>query len=178
MAAIHQYCRKQKEPTVVFYFHNKGASRYKADWRKRMGRRSKMKYGHSLYWRKYLEYFTIERPGICIDRIVNGGASTCGANLCEHKKDGDHYSGTFWSASCEYISSLRPLNMSAPELSHFAAEFWIGSKFTKDRNKFVDLHSRYKKGYCGGHLYYYTPIEPETYSDYAYRWQNESYKTA
>lgn len=163
---MHRYCQdhmrdQPDRPAVVFYFHTKGASKWKRDWREHIG--ESRTYSMVLHWRKYMEYFTIERPGICIDHILRKNASTCGANMNRRRS---HYSGTFWAASCDYLSSLVPVNMS--NSGYFAAEFWIGQKFAWDKDKFVNLHYTKKD-------YYHHLILPEQYTDYAQRWQPDSY---
>jgi hypothetical protein len=59
MNALHQYCTKHSD-SVVFYFHDKGVSKYHPNWRNMADQ--VWTYSRVLYWRKYLEYFTLERP--------------------------------------------------------------------------------------------------------------------
>lgn len=110
---VHEYCRNRAEPqqqknTIVFYFHNKGASKPFSS--------------HTLYWRKYLEYFLLERPQLCLGQLLYHNASTCGANW--HPKLKNHYSGNFWSATCKHIVQLDPIPMN--ETQYVAAEMWLG----------------------------------------------------
>lgn len=134
MNMIHQYCTKQPltQPTVVFYIHNKGASKWTPDWKDLMNANKTWTYGHSLYWRKYLEHFLIERPELCLDKILLQNASTCGANW--HHELKDHYSGNFWSASCNHIiQHLKP--MASEDSGYTNAEFWLGKYEERKSNQ-------------------------------------------
>ena len=88
-------------------------------------------YGHSLYWRKYLEYFLIEHPALCLEKILFQNASTCGANW--HPILRNHYSGNFWSASCEHIRRLKP--MTSEDSGYYDAEFWVGKYKDRESNQ-------------------------------------------
>lgn len=129
----------QRQSVVVFYFHNKGASRYDQNWKKQLKKRGS--YAYSLYWRKYLEYFTLERPNLCLTAFANG-AYTCGPEFQMSPRM--HYSGNFWSASCDYIVKskdvMKKFNMDESH-SYTAAEFWIGEGYNlfNEKNKFIGL---------------------------------------
>jgi len=119
-----QQQKQRQKPTVVFYFHNKGASRYASDWaRPNIVARGK-NYAHCLYWRKYMEFYLLERPETCLHRILKGGARTCGTMLRTEYMP-MHYSGNFWSASCDHVGELDPM---AEDGGFYAAEFWVNSK--------------------------------------------------
>ena len=161
MEEIQKTCEKQKHvPTIVFYFHTKGISKYKKQWKFDLIQRKTYSYGYMLYWRKYLEYFTLERPGICINHIIKNNASTCSANL--QYWPWSHYSGNFWSASCDYLLSLPSINMTSND--YFAAEKWIGTRMTTDSKAFVDL-GKYSHKSLNINL-----VTPEMFSDYSRRW--------
>ncbi len=134
--------QQPSHPTIVFYFHSKGTSKYHHDWRYKLN--TSWSYSRSLYWRKFMEYYTLERPHLCLNKIVHEGAKTCGI-MIKHVGDGWHYSGTFWAASCDYINSMRPINSTwcrQVNMEYNCAEFWIGSGMqdTLEERKFVDLH--------------------------------------
>ena len=133
MNMIHRYCSKQPFPqsTAVFYIHNKGASKWTSNWKEQMNANKTWTYGHSLYWRKYLEYFLIERPALCLEKILLQNASTCGANW--HPQLQNHYSGNFWSASCKHIQHLNP--MTSEDSGYTDAEFWLGKYAERDSNQ-------------------------------------------
>jgi hypothetical protein len=137
--SVYGFCQRQvaqkKDKTIVFYFHNKGISKYRSDWREQVKENRTFTYGHSLYWRKYMEYFLSEHPERCIDKIVNHGAGTCGPNW-----KGTHYSGNFWAASCEHIFILGPVAIPS---GYTMAEMWIGNKNGRrggDHEYHVNLH--------------------------------------
>jgi len=159
MNAIREYCREQPAPesSVVFYFHNKGVSKWEEDWRDDITNKAcTQTYAHSLYWRKYLEYFLTERPHLCLDQILLQNASTCGANW--HVMPKNHYSGNFWSASCEHVLKLGPM----ADTNYFAAEFWLG----RVRGRHSSFHSTTKDLY--GEL-----ILPGEYSSNFSVWYDE-----
>ena len=141
MNMIYEHCNKQSQPrnAVVFYIHNRGASRWTADWKEAMNTNKNFTYAHSLYCRKYLEYFLIERPALCLDKILLQSASTCGANW--HPKMQNHYSGNFWSASCKHIQRLKPLPLKGRK--YLAAEKWIGKYpgLRKNQKSHASLHA-------------------------------------
>jgi hypothetical protein len=152
--------------TVAFYFHTKGSSRYDAKWQQHIG--EKFSYSNILAWRKYMEYFTIERPDICIDHIINRGIWGCGVFWLPFRH---FYGGNFWAASCKYLRTLKPLTMhplSAVD-QRWMAEGWItedlrvpGSNFS-DWSKFVYPHNPPRN------LYNWL-IQPRDYSDYHELW--------
>jgi hypothetical protein len=136
--SVYGFCQRQvaqkKDKTIVFYFHNKGVSKYRSDWREHVKQNRTFTYGHSLYWRKYMEYFLLEHPERCINKIVNHGAGTCGS----YWRYNNHYSGNFWTASCEHIFTLGPVAIPS---SYHAAEFWIGkNRRPGDHEYHVNLH--------------------------------------
>jgi hypothetical protein len=153
---IHQYCKKQPLPetSVVFYLHNKGASKWSSDWKERMNMNQTRTYAHSLYWRKYLEYFLIESPALCLEKILLQNYSTCAANW--HPVLRNHYSGNFWSASCKHIHNLKP--MTNEDADYFAAEFWLGGYEGLDANQ--DHHANLD--FTTENLYLHV-IKPESY---------------
>jgi hypothetical protein len=74
--------QKKKNNNIVFYFHNKGSSKY--------GTRDYMNVFH---WCKYMEGFLLERPTLCIKAILHYGAKTCGVEM--KVSPSMHYSGNF-----------------------------------------------------------------------------------
>eukprot|EP00957_Ditylum_brightwellii_P054347 4118107-Ditylum_brightwellii.AAC.1 len=96
-------------------------------------------YSRSLYWRKYMTYFLLERPRLCVNVLTKSLGYTCGVEL--HHYPGSHYSGNFWSASCKYIRespALQPID--ATETKYTAAEFWLLRNYSHDqKHRFVGL---------------------------------------
>jgi hypothetical protein len=140
--AVYGFCQRQvaekKEKTVVFYFHNKGASKYGPKWKESLKRKAIWKYGNSLYWRKYMEYFLLEQPGVCIDKIVNHGAKTCSVLWSEDPSP--HYSGNFWAASCDHLITNGPVPVPG---KYTRGERWIGLriKYPIDHQYYPNLHN-------------------------------------
>jgi hypothetical protein len=170
MNLIYDHCHSRtvkdvtsQKPTIVFYFHNKGVSTWTADWQDYIDRKSS--YSHSLYWRKYMEYFIFERPELCIDQIINKGAGSCGVHWLRH-----HYSGNFWAANCDYVRQLSPINMSVHDenfwTDYLQAEMWIGGK--RDNKEGRRPHSLHQ--IPGGTSLYRLLVKPSEYSDYNARW--------
>lgn len=166
---LRQYCldaktkNNDKEPeneTVAFYFHTKGSSRHRPNWRDLT---TKASYSRVLYWRKYMEYFLIERPEICMEKILLHGAQACGVYKLPRLL---FYGGNFWATSCSYIRTLPELEIGSMSDKHlyFEGEGWITSNSSSyNRTRFVNLHSP------PAGLYSYL-IDPKIYSDYAHRW--------
>lgn len=129
MNAVHKYCVENRN-AVVFYAHNKGVSKYNPNWRN-------LTHGHSysrvLYWRKFMEYFTLQRPQLCLDAFASNKKSACGVNL--KTEPWPHFSGNFWAATCDYLSTLQPINLT--HSSYTAAEEWIGGQYNESR--FINL---------------------------------------
>lgn len=159
---VSNICSTSKE-TAVFYFHNKGSSRYTDHWRDfiESGPTETEKYAQSLYWRKAMEYLLLERPFLCLDKIWNKNASICG--IMRRRLWGRdiprqfwHYSGNFWVASCKYVQTLPPVDetlafiringtkknpVRKKQLHYIAAELWIGWGMQKSEfeKKFFSL---------------------------------------
>jgi hypothetical protein len=157
MNQIHEYCiaqeaSKPKKPMIVFYFHNKGSSKYQTS-----------QYEKTLHWRKLMEYFLHERPSLCLNELLYKGAGMCG--IMWH---GNHFSGNFWSANCHYIATrFQPIDMNV-EQNYIAGELWIGTGWeNQDGLRPVSLQENPSD--IG--LYRHT-VEPHEYSDYHLRWKN------
>jgi hypothetical protein len=110
MESMSSFCRENQETTnrsesrkkqILFYFHDKGCSRY-TETDEAQG----YEYMNVKYWRLYMEAFLLERPSLCIRAILNYDAHTCGVNLQTYPYL--HYSGNFWATSCDYIVGLPP----------------------------------------------------------------------
>jgi len=137
IAAVSQKCHESMKPdertidegtkseerkqVIVYYFHTKG-----------VGHSSDENYQNTLYWRKHLEWFSLEKPTLCLRAILFHGAATCGVNFLGWPSW--HYSGNFWFASCDWITTL-PTTVQKSEdefLNNIAAELWIGTNIPGD----------------------------------------------
>lgn len=88
LSKIKDFCDSRTENDKILYIHTKN-----------------IRYPNSLthyQWRKYLEYFNIERFRDCIQDLNQ--YDTCGVNF--HIKPWKHYSGNFWWANSNHIKKL------------------------------------------------------------------------
>ncbi len=160
---LHEDCTKRAVDsphidTVAFYFHTKGTSRFSPDWESTMDQ--VWTYSHVMYWRKHMEYFTIERPSLCMKQIFDNGKFGCGVHYIH-----GFYSGNFWAASCRYISSLNsltfyPLNESD---RRYDAERFV--QFETGSENFVSLDEPPVN-------FYEELYPPNFFSDYSHKWQH------
>jgi hypothetical protein len=170
MDQIRDTCKsssRYQKDGIVFYFHNKGVSKYHAHWRHQL--EDTWTYSRSLYWRKFMEYFLLERPHLCLHQLVNKKAKACGIlfrRAAVHWSRHPHYSGNFWAARCSYLKTLPAMSSNSYE----AAEFWIGRKGNSDNpDEFVSLAEADLSLYQ--HL-----ILPEEYVNYTAYWETEAAK--
>ena len=139
---------------IIYYFHTKGVGRYTTDWMEKKDMDvSQPRYWTVLLWRKFMEFFIIERPTLCLRALLFHGARACGVNL-----HGAHYSGNFWATTCDWVTHL---NNTKPEGSGHAiysgAEMWIG-------NQGVDINKTTLLDLFQNHLHLYlVPIFPTDY---------------
>ena len=169
MNQIHEYCSAQeaatpKKPTIVFYFHNKGASKYHPNWQTSNGQ-----YKKTLYWRKYMEYYLHERPNLCLNELLYNKPGTVRPGMCGIMWHRTHYSGNFWSANCHYIATaLQPIDLSVKQ-NYIAGELWIGKgqNARKEGRRPVSLHEN-----PSGIGLYKHAMEPHEYSDYHMWWKS------
>lgn len=83
---VKEDCERKPDDSIVFYFHSKGVTK---------GTNTNVR-----WWRKYMEWFTIQNPKWCVEALQNGSL-TCGVDLRYYSEW--HYSGNFWAASCRHI---------------------------------------------------------------------------
>jgi hypothetical protein len=133
--------RNNNMTRIVFYFHDKGCSKYVED----DSTKEFETYSNVFHWRKFMEWFLLERPTLCTRAILNYGAMTCGVNL--RKYPSMSYAGNFWSASCDYIADL-PIGDAWPTrdgdklFNYISTELWIGNYTDRkagDELKFLTL---------------------------------------
>lgn len=181
--AVHAECQRRHPPqsfppalnpptlqgdTIAFYFHTKGSSRYTEDWRDHMD--AKFQYPTALYWRKYMEYFTIERLHVCIRSILQHGKFGCGVWWAMSK----FYGGNFWAASGKYLASLQPLPAFPITMTK---KRWLGEGYiteelrdmneTEFRIKYMDRFTVASNPRGGLYRHLIRPLE---FSDYNRRW--------
>lgn len=139
--AISRYCTNkgaaEGEKKFVYYFHNKGVSHYKETWKDSCVELDRWGYCKILYWRKYMEWFLIEKPTLCLRAMIHHDALTCGVQL--RKRPRIHYSGNFWAASCDYIKTLPSepdvnIDLGPYDGKYLSAEMWIGTALDESFN--------------------------------------------
>jgi len=134
-------------------------------------------------WRRYMEYWTIDRWCDCVARL-DSGYDTCGTNYIHGNflgvdlktRNWQHYSGGFWWARTSYVKKLKPLTHpdnyvmgSVSDLTgytidrntyRFDHEAWIAS----GNPRWCEIHSTLggMKGYPGWHYH-------NTYPESLYR---------
>ena len=129
MQDMRNYCHLNINSTehveIIYYFHTKGVGRYTTNWTTT----EDDMYFKMLSWRKYMEFFHLERPTLCLRAFLYHGASVCGVN-----SQGDpsfHFSGNFWSTTCNWITLLNNTKPDGSDLLlYVGAEIWIGNQHT------------------------------------------------
>lgn len=165
---LHEDCTKRNSSsahsdTIAFYFHTKGTSRFHTDWESKMD--EPWSYSHVMYWRKYMEYFTIERPYLCMKQIFDDGKFACGVQAYHL----GFYGGNFWAASCRYISSLDPLTFHPLNETdrRYDAENFVHFEIPNGNDKFVSLDETPVNLYM-------QLLPPGNFSDYSHKWHGAS----
>jgi hypothetical protein len=108
-------------------------------------------------WRKYMEYFIVDKYENCINELNNN--DICGVEWKQgstiEKYNHPHFSGNFWWSNSDYIKKLE-----IPKIKQdrFYYEFWIGSCL--EEYTYKCFHSYYEHGVVS--LYEFL-INPEDY---------------
>lgn len=107
---VRDYAKDNPEDYIL-YFHMKGISKQNEATED---------------WRKYMEYFAIERWKDCVAKL-DEGYDCCGVMLNSQTPIGywPHFSGNFWWAKASYINTLKHEYLELPW--RYYREFWIGS---------------------------------------------------
>lgn len=99
-------------------------------------------------WRKYLEYFTIDKWQECVVELNNydcvGVEYIDGGFIGEEAHNCQHFSGNFWWANSDYIATLDPQYMIDNKYGRFSCELWIGT----NKPKCKSLYNFNKNLYC------------------------------
>jgi hypothetical protein len=115
--AMLEFTKKQKHPFYGFYMHTKGTSSVSESQQS---------------WRRFMMYFLVRNYKLCLD-IMKRGFYTCGVNYnCKSLFIPNHYGGNFFWFSSEYVKTLDPIQN--VENSRFDGEFWLMSKYVKNKN--------------------------------------------
>ena len=121
MKWVRDYSFKNPKDYILF-FHSKGVSHFDFP---------------TDDWRKYMEYFTVERWQDCVDKL-NEGYDACGVMWNSKTVYGDfpHFSGAFWWAKCSYINTLDHVYLTMNW--KYGREMWIG---TNKNAKVFEFHN-------------------------------------
>lgn len=144
---LQKYCNESEEEFYVLYIHNKGA------FTRTVG---------NYNWRKYMEYFCVEKWKECIDKLEEGYELVGAAYLDNDREDdkAHYFAGNFFWARSSYIKRCKQLKPppevdfkpQMPNQPHlrYDLEPWHAS----GNPKWYEMHS-------GPHQRWYLP--PETY---------------
>lgn len=126
---LRDYCANNPNDYVL-YFHTKGISKQN---------------NNTEDWRKYMEFFTIEKWQDCVKKLDNN-FDACGVmwNSITVGKGHPalptgtfpHFSGGFWWAKASHINSLKHDYLTGS--NRYLREFWIGSN---PRSKMFEFHN-------------------------------------
>jgi hypothetical protein len=111
------------------YFHTKGSS---ANLQKhiKLNQRS---------WRRYMEYFNIDRWKINLDILETYDTSGASLVFANEKWYKTHYAGNFWWANSSYIRNISDIN-DVDSKGRYKAEMWILSNYKE--GKHFNWHQR------------------------------------
>jgi hypothetical protein len=133
-----QRVAQEKPGTRIFYFHNKGVTHFR-----------KKTEGPTTAWRRYMEYFMIERWRECLVALEE--ADTCGVEYTVRDYGIPLFGGNFWWANASYVQTCH--------LSYdnrYDCERFIGTGLNAKMKCFHNAPPQY-------HLYY------DCYSEENYR---------
>jgi hypothetical protein len=116
----------------ILYMHNKGVTHF-----------GKATEESASLWRRYMEYFTIERWKDCVEAL--DAYDICGVEWFWNEKFPPHFRGNFWWARGEYVQRCH-LNRN----DRFDCEFFIGT----GQNPLMKCFHQ-----SGHDLYYYSYFE-------------------
>lgn len=143
---LQKDCNESREEFYALYIHNKGA------FTRTVG---------NYNWRKYMEYFCIEKWKECIEKL-DEGYDTCGAAFLTDEPIHPYYAGNFFWAKSSYINRCKrllppPENDFKDQFGHgyslrFDLEIWHGSGNPKwydmnpgERGRWYLSHETYRQ---------------------------------
>jgi len=131
----------------ILFFHTKGITSYT---------------DATESWRKYMEYFVIERWKDCIEKL-DEGYDCCGVMWNKDTVYGDfpHFSGAFYWAKASYINTLKH-DMIDSE-GRYGQEFWIGSNPDCKAFEFHNSNMNCIKAFQESRSHYSLPYDRSNY---------------
>ena len=138
--AMDAWVRQLKKPEewAVFYLHCKG-----------VGRQDIESQFNVSFWRRYMEWATIQKWSKCLRAL--DGCDACGVDL--NLNPWPHFAGNFWWARAEYLLTLPPATTLTTD-DPVRAELRIG-----ESNRAMSLHQLWNSGLN----LYETKYLPENY---------------
>ena len=128
---MYHFCTKHPE-ALVLYLHTKGVTRTKNQ--------------NVRHWRRYMEYFLVDRWQDCVTAMTEENYDICGVDWKIEPKP--HFSGNFWWTTAKYLLTLPPyINQ-----DYYAPEMWIGQNLPN-----------YRCFHHSGYNLYDTPYTEELY---------------
>jgi len=143
---LREYARRNSDDYVCF-LHPKGITHYTIPTED---------------WRKYMEYFVVERWQDCIQKL-DEGYDACGVMWNRDTVYGDypHFSGCMFWANTNYI---RTLDDSFLDMQwRYGGEFWIGSNKQGKIFEFHNSHMNDKERFAVSGSHYSLPYPRENY---------------
>ena len=124
MKRIYYFSKNVKENIKILQIHTKGV----------------LNKPYSIEWRKYLEYFLIEKYDLCINNLNN--YNCIGVNQQFYfdtvNKYRNHFSGNFWWTKSDYVKRLPPIDFNN---DRYITEHWlIGNLELNDYRYTLSLH--------------------------------------
>lgn len=101
LKCLHKFCQTI-QPSKIWYIHTKGASNVPGTRSEHHGENTPQVIVNVDSWRKYMEYFIIEKHENCIAALDE--YDVCGVEYRLYRKP--HFVGNFWWANSEYIKKL------------------------------------------------------------------------
>jgi len=124
MKRIYYFSKNVNENIKILQIHTKGV----------------LNKPYSTEWRKYLEYFLIEKYDLCINNLNN--YNCIGVNqqfyFDKENKYRNHFSGNFWWTKSDYVKRLPPIDFNT---DRYITEHWlIGNLELNDYRYNLSLH--------------------------------------
>jgi len=112
-------------------------------------------------WRKYMEYFNIERWKYCVQKL-NQGFDCCGVMWNSDTGYGwhPHFSGNFWWATTDYINTLNHEFLNDGRW-RYDQEFWIGTNLSAKQYEFHNSHLNDKENFTIRYKNHYSDEYPK-----------------
>ncbi len=153
LEALRQHALR--EEFEVLYLHTKGVS-----WREQCYDKEAL-----AAWRKYMEYFCIDRWKECLARFSDWNAIGCEYVKERTTSKGPfpgHFRGNFWWSLSGYLRTLpRVINVSIPSTElRRKGEYWVGSGSLFNPFSLFNLDGEAgKRGWLYNHV-----LDPQTYT--------------